>query len=351
MICDTWRAIGFIFHGVCIVATCSVIAYWMYMFTLNEDTSLVEYRHYYEEKDDVFPALSLCFRNPFSIRRLDIALDGLNHTSYFKFLNGEDSNPEMSAIDYDSITMNISSNIINSWIAFHDGSSQYYDFSDSSKSRLVHSFAGFWDKRFYGCYRLQIPDDKNIWYYSLHLKNNIFPFGQRPPHYDFFTLIHYPNQLLTSLGSIRYHWSERLTNNTYVMRFKVDKVEVIRRRNKAAHPCHEGWKNYDDDLLVEYVERIGCRAPYQKHRTEVRLCSTKSEMQKSRFTLRTDLNGMLNPCKTLQKVIYDYSESDLSTTDDAGKNSIWVGLMLLDPYFMEITQTRYNKLHFKTYIN
>ena len=113
MICDTWRAIGFIFHGACIVATCSVTVYWMYTFALNEDTSLVEYKHYYEGKDDIFPALSLCFRNPFSIRKLDIALDGLNHTSYFKFLNGEDSNPEMSAIDYDSITMNISSNIIN----------------------------------------------------------------------------------------------------------------------------------------------------------------------------------------------------------------------------------------------
>ena len=54
MICDTWRAIGFIFHGACIVATCSVIVYWMYMFELNEDTSLVEYKHYYEGKDDIF---------------------------------------------------------------------------------------------------------------------------------------------------------------------------------------------------------------------------------------------------------------------------------------------------------
>ena len=63
-------------------------------------------------------------------------------------------------------------------------------------------------------------------------------------------------------------------------------------------------------------------------------------MKKSRFSLRSDLNGMLPPCKALQKVIYDYTESDISTTDWGGTNSVWIGLILLDPHFMETTQTR-----------
>ena len=55
------------------------------MFSLNEDISLVEYKRYYEKKTDVFPALSLCFSNPFSASKLRQA--GLSSTSYFKFLN------------------------------------------------------------------------------------------------------------------------------------------------------------------------------------------------------------------------------------------------------------------------
>ena len=105
-------------------------------------------------------------------------------------------------------------------------------------------------------------------------------------------------------------------------------------------PCDENWKDYDDTVLAEHTRKIGCRAPYIEIRKGERLCTTKSEMKRSRFFLRSDLNGMLQPCKTLQKVRYEYSESDLSTTEWADTNSFWIGLKILDPYFMEIKQTR-----------
>ena len=314
----------------------------MYMFSLNEDTSLVEYKRYYEEKPDVFPSLSLCFSNPFSLTKLEQA--GLNGKSYFKFLNGEDMSPKLEAINYKSITMNITGSVIRYWTAFHNGSSQYQDDVNGIKGLFVNSFSGFLDldgtERFYGCYRLQIPDDKNIWWLSVDLKNRVFPVSRRPMHYDFFTLIHHPNQLLTSLASLRYSWAEHRTNSSYSMRFKVDKVDYIHRRNKISKPCHDDWKNYDDVVLGEHTRKIGCRAPYQGISKGVRLCSTKAEMKQSRFFLRSDLNGMLQPCKTLQKLMYEYTEADLSTTNYVTNDSFWIGLRLQDPYFMEITQTR-----------
>lgn len=309
------------------------------MFSLNEDISLVEYKRYYEKKTDVFPALSLCFRNPFSLTRLEQT--GLNHTSYFNFLNGVEMSQNIQLIDYKSITMNVSANIINYWIKFHDGSSQLYEVQDGNKSFFVNSFNGFlWKGWFFGCYKLEIPHDMNIKHFSIQLKNNIFPDGRRPLHYSFFTLIHYPNQLLASLATLRYNWDERLTNSTYEMKFKIDNVEFIRRRNKIDQPCDDNWKDYDDTVLAKHAERIGCKAPYQVITKGVRLCSTKSEMKRSQFFLRSDLNGMLQPCKTLQKVRYEYSETDLSTTSWGDRNSFWIGLKILDPYFMEIKQTR-----------
>ena len=152
--------------------------YWVYMFSLNEDTSLVDYKSYYEDKEDVFPSLSLCFNNPFSDKKLGQAITGLNRTTYFQFLNGEYLSPEIMAINYESITMNISDSIINYWAAFHDGSSQYYE---ADYMRFLNSFNGFRRNTFYGCYRLPIPDDKNIEYFSVQLKNSIVFDGSRPP--------------------------------------------------------------------------------------------------------------------------------------------------------------------------
>ena len=341
---ETWKTVGFIFHGACLVATFCIVVYWLHLFSLNEDTSLVEYKRFYDRKTDIFPALSMCFNNPFSHTKLWQASAGLNHTSYFKYLNGDEMSPEIKSIDYKSIAMNISDYIISYWMEFQDGSTQWHEVADGTETLFVNSYNGFAGtsagKRFYGCYKLQIPDDKQILYFSIQLRNNIFLDGKRP-HYDFFTLLHYPNQLLSSLGSMRDNWAERLTNDTYVMKFKIDKIEAIHRRNKKTQPCHEDWVNYDERVLAEHIRRVGCRAPYQEISKEVRLCSSKSEMKKSRYVLRPDLNGMLQPCKTYQKVVYDYIEYGLGTTNFADANSFWIGLILRDPYLMEITQTRY----------
>ena len=82
------------------------------MFSLNEDTSLVQYKRYYEDKEDVYPALSLCFRNPFSDQKLGQASADLNRTAYYQFLNGDYMTPKIKTIDYESITQNMSASII-----------------------------------------------------------------------------------------------------------------------------------------------------------------------------------------------------------------------------------------------
>ena len=165
----------------------------MYMFSLNEDTSLVEYKHYYDQKTDIFPALSMCFKNPFSRTKLGQASAGLNHTSYFKYLNGDEMSSEIKSIHYKSITMNISDNIISYWMEFQDGSTQWYEVADGTKSLFVNSYNGFAGtsagKRFYGCYKLQIPDDKQILYFSIQLRNSIY-IERKRPHNNFLTLLH-----------------------------------------------------------------------------------------------------------------------------------------------------------------
>ena len=54
-----------VFHLLCLVLTFSMIGYWIYKFTLNESIVALEYKNFYETSEDVYPLMSLCFKNPF----------------------------------------------------------------------------------------------------------------------------------------------------------------------------------------------------------------------------------------------------------------------------------------------
>ena len=79
--------------------------------------------------------------------------------------------------------------------------------------------------------------------------------------YGFITCLHCPNQLLRSSQFVKMDWPYRTTDATFVIRFKINSVEVLRRRNKANEPCNENWENYDDNILVKHTEAVGCKAP------------------------------------------------------------------------------------------
>ena len=49
---------------------CALSCVWIYGYSLNEDLSKVDNIPFYESKQDVFPVLSLCFKDPFSDEKL-----------------------------------------------------------------------------------------------------------------------------------------------------------------------------------------------------------------------------------------------------------------------------------------
>ena len=114
--------------------------------------------------------------------------------------------------------------------------------------------------------------------------------------YKFFTLLHYPNQLLLSASSAKYDWIQRPDNSTYSMRFKIEGMEVLKKRNKNNDPCTDNWQIYDFDVLAEHVQEMKCRAPYHNSSDHFPLCSTYEELQKAKAF---SLNNMelMYPCK------------------------------------------------------
>ena len=74
-----------IFHVLCIIAASSLITYWLYAFSLNEDLCNVYYKNYRENKADKFPILYIW--------------------TYIDFLKGKSFNSELLNIGYNDLKM------------------------------------------------------------------------------------------------------------------------------------------------------------------------------------------------------------------------------------------------------
>ena len=51
--------------------TVSLVSYWLYQYTLNEDLSELSYKQIHGTNDDVFLTVPLCLGNPFFEEELD----------------------------------------------------------------------------------------------------------------------------------------------------------------------------------------------------------------------------------------------------------------------------------------
>ena len=132
------------------------------------------------------------------------------------------------------------------------------------------------------------------------------------------------------------------------MRFKVDNIEVIQRRNKAQKPCHEHWKHYDDAVFEKYLSTMGCRLPFHKMGSKLSLCSNTSgaakEVWKNSPSIKNTDN--IQPCKSMIKIDYRFEESSIeheaeqSEQKDELEHAFAVKLSFPNPYFKEITQER-----------
>ena len=74
------------FSLVCVLTALSLGSYWCYIFSLDEDSSVITYKEFYETEDDIYPTASFCLGNPFSNELL--SQYGVNKTTYLDFLRG-----------------------------------------------------------------------------------------------------------------------------------------------------------------------------------------------------------------------------------------------------------------------
>ena len=60
-----WKVLNRTFKLACLVFTFVLVADWIDIYLMNEDMTVIENSSYYKTKSDVFPVMSLCFKQQF----------------------------------------------------------------------------------------------------------------------------------------------------------------------------------------------------------------------------------------------------------------------------------------------
>ena len=124
------------------------------------------------------------------------------------------------------------------------------------------------------------------------------------------------------------------------MRYRLDGVEVLKRRNKRSHPCQH-YANFDASIIENHIKKVGCRASYQHSVDGVPVCSSENDMKNASWKPLEFEYGIDPPCKTMESMYFSYREADISGSSYAAHNMVDVYVYPYDQKFKEILQTRY----------
>ena len=326
------------FHILCQASALSLIVYWIYLYTLNKDLCTIDYKTFLDETEDSYPTLSLCFTDRSSDKLFKLDEYSLDQSTYINFLEGKYFNSSLLRIDYDNVSIDMSEYIVEQWGRYDNGTKLPIDSLRFKPSELImKSKYYFHQSSFYNCYPLKVPQTKSLSSYGITLKNSIFQNESWPLSGGFTALIHYPNQIMRSRSTIKYAWPERKANDTLIMRFKVNGVEILRRRINGLQTCNQNWRNYDDDILVSHLNKIGCRAPYQNPSKYFPICNTEETMKRTNIGLFPKESEVYPPCKSMEKLYYTYEETHSPYIE---KGQTEIGIYFFDQQFKEILRTR-----------
>ena len=341
------RFLVYTFQSACWLATAFLLCYWIYLFYLDDDICLVDYKKYYYTPDHGFPKLSFCLKDPYIKSQLRPDNSEISAETYSKFLGGKHFSPSMLKINHSNVLLDASKYVDRYYMEWRNGTSKERGLIPSDDNEmLIPSNSFFWDngRSFYKCYSLQVPENRNLNTFSVLIKNSIFPGGVRTNDVRFMTMLHTKNQLLTS-GTLKFMYPRRERNDTYSLRYKIKGVEFVRRRNKKNQPCHEDWTNYDEEILKRHVMLSGCSPPYIGSVFNTSPCSTKDQIASSLFSLRFDDYDVEPPCQGMEKIDYFleehvWKEKDIWWNKTSSEGAFWFGLYIYDQKFKEIVQIK-----------
>ena len=336
--------IKYLIRLACITTAIVLVGMWLQRYFLDKDSSVLENRYYFDTNDDLFPVMSLCFKQSFRDKTFKILGKNISGSNYNEFLFGRYFSDDMLNVNYDQVSTNISDFILSYVVEFRNGT-QVSTLKNIAWKKPYHSFT--WNSwgSLVKCFGFEITDP-NFFFMRVYLKREIFENRIRYNDGGFAVLFHYPNQVLASMQTVKRQWVKRDNATNHHMSFNLKGMDVnIRRYKKGEHNCIHNWKNYDNITLQRHLDYVGCKTPDLITNDTWPICTNKEKMHKARLKLNSQ---NLEPCRGVESVDYDMGESEELEDAPKGKHfhgqywEDWIIIIfrILNPRFKVILQKK-----------
>ena len=326
------KYLKYTYYIFCVLCAILLSIWCVYQYFLDEDLTQVNFKRFHEEKEDIYPSISLCFMNPYLPEML-----GNNHKTnisfheYLQFLQGNLWKPEILTIDYHKVTLDIKNYLIGYDILYLEKEYPIHmNTDDIMKSKTGWSFPKqSFSEPSMKCFTVDIPSFQNepVKLFNLRIKTSIFSNDIRPSKLTFdyadgnaegfLVLFHYKDQLINGQYKSKKNWPLRAANDSksFNMVFLLQNIEVIRHRDKRRRPCKHFPYDETENVMKQIINATGCIPPYLPIRDNLSICQTQDEMKRSYSLLIRSGNNIQNranadgsPCHRMGRIDYDYWE-------------------------------------------
>ena len=351
--CLDFQTLRGIYKCFCVASVAVLIAWCLYVFCLNEDVARISIKKFNSDENSVYPSISFVLLSPFAEERFTKYGNEVNSTAYKLFLQGKLWSQDLANVDYNEVAIDIKDYFSGYEIEYEDNTRESFNSTIPVSSGWKQPYSNGNSSIVKG-FSVDVPYQEGLNPLKINIKIRaaIFQNKTRPSKVTsenglngFGVFFHYPMQASSSKQFFRSDWPIRKGNSSksYVMKFEVKDVEVMRSRDKWKERCLPGVQNIDLMRSEYYFNRLKCKPPYWNAISNPNLtaCSHKEDMKKLHddFLEHRFSNNLKQhvPCNNLEKLHFDYFEFDVKEEIDP---HIIISVVFVDVKFREIMSIR-----------
>ena len=349
----SWRYFEVLFRLLCSAATIGTVSWCIYLYLLDEDVTLVDFKTFHDTILDFYPSTSICLTVPYNDTKLQKYGNHVKGFSYSEFLGGKFWSDTMANIPYDEVALNPKDHFLSYRLMLRNGSIYSGNFGKNDNANSTPkwplpfvSFTTFNTR----CFGFDAPfiEGQKIVRYEAKVNGEIFPKRVRPNienwwfnERTFLILLHYRNQLLrTQSWKDRWPTRSNQSSESYQISLDVSSMEVVQSRSKRNHMCNEVLTDYDDNVFESVITSVGCKPMYFTLNNSLPWCTAKEQMKRigelhlSYFAID---NVDHIRCRRLEKLQFAATEHDVEAS---ATPTITIELSYKDLTYKEIKKVR-----------
>ena len=330
---SNFRKIYLFYKLTCIIVTLCIIAFTCFEFYNGSDHSQVQIKTFDQDNQSTFPDVTICFPNHYSEVRLRKYGEGINSSTYAKFLDGDLWDDRMASIPFEEVSMKLSDILLQVCVRSA--------FEEDCQSTGVYTTMPLGGSSICFTFQMSSMGLSAFGSFSLKIKNSVFKDGIRPTRFinprtgsteGMMVWFHRHNQTLGGVGSVFALWPIRKIDSakSYGMHFQIKALETFEERKNGLWDTCNDSESYDRQRFKGIIEEINCRPMYWTGFKDYPLCTNENDMKKILLYNRGEIFQNSNqtsvvtpPCTTIARVDVEYMDEEILLTKVEQRKNDW----------------------------